>query len=266
MSVRAAESLPDQRPGVMRVTSVELPARPENGVWLVVAVRDTGPGLDPSEQSRLFHRFAQANPQIDSLSGFGLGLFVSRKIVELHDGFIEVDSARGRGSVFSLAIPASRAELPQAPTRLLVPPPTSSTPLISPTSPRPSSQGDSAPPLPRVLVVEGAFNGRGGGADPADNSINARVLMRQLQQNQFTPSVAVNGLVRGACWARRADMLQKALEALQAVDAASASSKPVAFECVLMDIVRRLLLFDEHCDHDSKSRHRSSRSLKIFTH
>ena len=156
MSVRAAESLPDQRPGVMRVTSVELPARPENGVWLVVAVRDTGPGLDPSEQSRLFHRFAQANPQIDSLSGFGLGLFVSRKIVELHDGFIEVDSARGRGSVFSLAIPASRAELPQAPTRLLVPPPTSSTPLISPTSPRPSSQGDSAPPLPRVLVVEGA--------------------------------------------------------------------------------------------------------------
>ena len=156
MSVRAAESLPDQRPGVMRVTSVELPARPENGVWLVVAVRDTGPGLDPSEQTRLFHRFAQANPQIDSLSGFGLGLFVSRKIVELHDGFIEVDSARGRGSVFSLAIPAQRAELPQPPTRLLVPAPQSSAPPISPTSPRPSSGSDSAPSLPRVLIVEGA--------------------------------------------------------------------------------------------------------------
>ena len=154
MSVHAAESLPPQGVGVMRVTTVDLPMRPVDGVWLVVAVRDTGPGLDPSEQSRLFHRFAQANPQIDSLSGFGLGLFVSRKIVELHDGFIEVDSARGRGSTFSLAIPASRAEMP---SRLVVPPAAPSAPLMkSPTSPRPSSQGEVAPVLPRVLIVEGA--------------------------------------------------------------------------------------------------------------
>ncbi|KZV96873.1 hypothetical protein EXIGLDRAFT_732173 [Exidia glandulosa HHB12029] len=82
-----------------------------DGCWLQIAVRDTGPGLSVEDLKKLFERFAQAHPSKDQFSGgHGLGLFVSRHLVSLLDGFIEVESVRGEGATFSFCIPVEQTE------------------------------------------------------------------------------------------------------------------------------------------------------------
>ncbi len=71
--------------------------------WLVVRVKDTGPGIPAAEQATLFQRFRQGN---HTRSGSGLGLHLSRQIVEAHGGTIEVESSVGQGSAFVVRLPA----------------------------------------------------------------------------------------------------------------------------------------------------------------
>jgi signal transduction histidine kinase len=71
-----------------------------------IAVVDTGPGIAPADQARIFDEFQQ----VDSTStrrkgGTGLGLSISRHIVELHGGRITVDSEVGKGSTFRISLP-----------------------------------------------------------------------------------------------------------------------------------------------------------------
>ena len=75
-------------------------------VWL--AVTDTGIGIAPEDQKRIFEKFAQ----VDSSStrrynGTGLGLAIVREYVELHGGAVNVESAPGRGSTFTVRIPVA---------------------------------------------------------------------------------------------------------------------------------------------------------------
>lgn len=73
----------------------------------VVAVHDTGVGIDPVEADRLFKKFARAKgiAQVSS-DGSGLGLFIAKKIVEAHGGEIWIDSeGKGKGSTFAFKIP-----------------------------------------------------------------------------------------------------------------------------------------------------------------
>lgn len=66
-------------------------------------MQDFGPGIPKEEQARLFGQFERlASP---SVSGLGLGLFNSRKIIESHGGTIEVLSSPGCGSVFTVVLP-----------------------------------------------------------------------------------------------------------------------------------------------------------------
>ena len=67
---------------------------------------DTGPGIAPADQARIFDEFQQ----LDSTStrrkgGTGLGLSISRHIVELHGGRITVESEVGKGSTFRISLP-----------------------------------------------------------------------------------------------------------------------------------------------------------------
>lgn len=64
-------------------------------------IRDTGEGIDPQVAQRLFDQFAK----FGDTGGLGLGLFISKKIVEMHGGRIWVDSARGNGARFSFTFP-----------------------------------------------------------------------------------------------------------------------------------------------------------------
>ncbi|MBD2293289.1 hybrid sensor histidine kinase/response regulator [Anabaena sphaerica FACHB-251] len=69
---------------------------------ITIEIADTGPGIPPQEQSTLFERFRQGN---HNLSGSGLGLYLSRRIVEAHQGTISVNSELGKGSVFIVDLP-----------------------------------------------------------------------------------------------------------------------------------------------------------------
>jgi PAS domain S-box-containing protein len=75
-----------------------------NGQWLIVAVRDFGPGIPEAEQALIFGRFKQGASNMAHM-GAGLGLSICKALVELHDGQIRVDSAPGQGSTFSFRIP-----------------------------------------------------------------------------------------------------------------------------------------------------------------
>ena len=72
---------------------------------LVIEVRDTGPGIPPGEQSRLFQPYYLPLSDREHLSGLGLGLALCKHLVELHGGTIWVESEVGRGSTFGFSIP-----------------------------------------------------------------------------------------------------------------------------------------------------------------
>ncbi|MBD1935493.1 MULTISPECIES: hybrid sensor histidine kinase/response regulator [Cyanophyceae] len=69
---------------------------------LIMEVQDTGPGIPAEDQAVLFERFRQGNHK---RSGSGLGLHLSRRIVEAHQGAIEVKSELGKGSLFRIRLP-----------------------------------------------------------------------------------------------------------------------------------------------------------------
>ena len=68
----------------------------------LLSVADSGIGLTPQEQQTVFQKYRQVHS--DS-RGYGLGLFISRQIVEAHGGTLTVSSRPGQGSVFTLALP-----------------------------------------------------------------------------------------------------------------------------------------------------------------
>ena len=67
---------------------------------VLVAVRDSGPGLDPGSPDRLFQAFYTTKPQ-----GMGLGLAISRSIVEAHGGRLWATANESRGAVFQFTLP-----------------------------------------------------------------------------------------------------------------------------------------------------------------
>ena len=86
-------------------------ARPVDGA-LHIEVGDTGIGIPPDEQDNIFTEFYQVNGARQGQKGTGLGLPLTRRLVELHGGTISVESAEGQGSVFSLSIPLRGIDYP----------------------------------------------------------------------------------------------------------------------------------------------------------
>jgi signal transduction histidine kinase len=73
-----------------------------------VSIRDTGVGIAPDDLARLFDKYEQARSRATrSEKGTGLGLYITRQLVELHGGEISVQSEVGKGSTFSFTIPVS---------------------------------------------------------------------------------------------------------------------------------------------------------------
>jgi len=70
-----------------------------------VAVADTGVGIAPADQARVFDEFAQTKDGEQQSEGTGLGLTVAKRLVELHGGRIWVESQPGKGSTFTFALP-----------------------------------------------------------------------------------------------------------------------------------------------------------------
>jgi PAS domain S-box-containing protein len=71
--------------------------------WVLISVQDSGTGIDPEQAKRLFEAFYTTKP-----NGIGLGLSISRSIVESHGGRLSVSPVRPFGSVFQVMLPAAQ--------------------------------------------------------------------------------------------------------------------------------------------------------------
>ncbi|GLQ21486.1 sensor histidine kinase [Algimonas porphyrae] len=94
--------------------AVSLRGRPAEGDmwWLNFFIQDSGIGITPERQNRIFERFEQAQDgQTNTVRGSGLGLAICRELTDLFDGQISVTSAPGQGSTFCVALPMPAVEL-----------------------------------------------------------------------------------------------------------------------------------------------------------
>lgn len=78
-----------------------------SGEAIAVSVADRGRGIDAAEQSFIFDRFYRAQSNPAGVSGTGMGLAISRSIVEAHSGRLSVTSQPGQGSVFTFTLPVA---------------------------------------------------------------------------------------------------------------------------------------------------------------
>lgn len=87
------------------------------GQMVELLVRDTGSGMSPETMRRIFDPFfsTKSGPDASGKGGTGLGLSMCRDIIEAHHGRIRVDSAVGKGTAFTIKLPA--VSTPAAPTR-----------------------------------------------------------------------------------------------------------------------------------------------------
>ena len=164
------------------------------------AVQDTGPGMTAEEQGRIFKRYVQASPKTyKEFGGAGLGLWISRRLVEMHGGAVGLQSLKGVGTVFRLYIKVGRKP-PQARR--------SSTTLVSVNS-SPKQATSVLSPInhvkakrvlgrkPRIMVVEGLrdprFRRRTLICFLLDNNVNLKVLVRLLTNMKCDVTTAGDG-------------------------------------------------------------------------
>lgn len=171
-------------------------------IYIRFKVQDTGCGLTSEEKQILFQRFKQASPRTHAqYGGSGLGLFISKRLAELHGGQIGVSSEAGKGSLFSFFVQARRCGPPSdeeagrlSPIERHLGSDSSLQQQLSPQRQDIASTGGQGASLvatkaskhfdPRktsILVVE-------------DNMINQRVLASQLKKTGCTVYLANDGL------------------------------------------------------------------------
>lgn len=183
-------------------------------VFLTITVTDTGRGLSDSETEKLFHLFTQANPKTyQTYGGSGLGLFISRQLVEMQGGEIGVKSEAGKGSTFQFYVKTrktvSAVQSQRLDFQLLVRQDAikeacavdfeglqkaTNAPKTSSENPGFASQSSTGPPSPHqvpslypniktsfhILVVE-------------DNLVNQKVVTKQLRKSGHVVHVANHG-------------------------------------------------------------------------
>lgn len=92
----------DQGKVTIRLKSTRQSASQSHPSHITLEVQDTGSGIALTDQHHLFERFRQGE---NKRSGSGLGLYLSRRIIEAHQGTISVQSSPGEGSLFTICIP-----------------------------------------------------------------------------------------------------------------------------------------------------------------
>lgn len=151
------------------------------------SVTDTGIGIAPADQARLFEPFTQADETITrNFGGTGLGLTICKRLVELMGGDIELDSEPGRGTTMTFILPlerASAAELPEErdPENVVLPGPAFRRRRPAPSVQAAEEQGT------LVLVVD-------------DHPTNRLVLVRQLDALGYAAETAEDGLQALELW------------------------------------------------------------------
>jgi len=144
------------------VLAARVAGEDETSFRVAIAVRDTGMGISPDQRARLFESFSQADASISRrFGGTGLGLTISKRLVELMGGTIEVESTPGEGSEFRFTVRMGRARAPAKP---------------APAAPSSVPAGH----LLKVLVAE-------------DNVVNQKVVLIMLKHLGIQAELAANG-------------------------------------------------------------------------
>jgi CheY-like chemotaxis protein len=195
-----------------------------DGIYLSMAIKDTGKGLSADEKARLFQRFAQGSPKTYvQYGGSGLGLFISRQITEMMGGEIGVVSEEGQGSTFIFFIKTQIASKPADSLDIVEPQSTSDEQskadsvksLFSKTR-HPELDNDAPPAgLPqraKILIVE-------------DNLVNQKVLNQALTSRGYVVAVANHG----------GEALEQLYKTASSRGADGGGEEP-GFDVILMDI------------------------------
>lgn len=95
---------------------IDLGAR-RDGPWLAFAVADRGPGIPDAERERIFDPFYRRSSAAPDAGGAGLGLSITRGIVEAEAGSVHVSARDGGGSVFTVRVPYVSIEVPNTTER-----------------------------------------------------------------------------------------------------------------------------------------------------
>ena len=165
---------------------VQLLRSTKDGIVARFTVSDTGIGIPPEQQSRLFESFTQGDgSSTRKYGGTGLGLSISKQLVELMDGQLGVESQPGQGSRFWFTANFGKAPVTAAapaPPKRPVPTPTAPAPPSVPKVPIPSvpEKSNGGPRKLRVLLAE-------------DNEINQRIALRLLEKLGLGADAVDNG-------------------------------------------------------------------------
>jgi signal transduction histidine kinase/CheY-like chemotaxis protein len=87
------------------VTLLASMEKDKNKTYLILSVKDTGPGIKEKDKEKIFNEFYRLEYIGVGIEGLGLGLNISNKLVQLLGGAIEIDSTFGKGSIFTVRIP-----------------------------------------------------------------------------------------------------------------------------------------------------------------
>ena len=162
--------------GSVRVRASTAPLG-QGATRVTIAVTDTGLGLTGEQRARLFQPFAQADSSTTRrFGGTGLGLSIVRRLAELMDGDVGVESVAGKGSTFTVTLVLKAAPADSPLQGLLRPAPKQTTPKVKRSA------------RLRVLVVD-------------DHPVNREVLVRQLDLLGVSADSATDGVEALAAWA-----------------------------------------------------------------
>ena len=164
---------------------VDLSVQPApDGQYVCLTVSDTGIGISPENQGKLFQPFVQLDSKLSrQYNGTGLGLSLVRRLAELHGGSVQLESTLGQGSRFTVLLPRRVAE-----------PPAPATPVtMAPAAPAPV-EPVAAASRPVVLLAE-------------DNPMNREIIVTYLTAKGFCVVTAENGEEA----VRRAQAIQPAI-------------------------------------------------------
>jgi PAS domain S-box-containing protein len=139
-----------------------------------IGIRDTGPGISENQKSQLFQPFNRLGAENSTIEGTGIGLVITRRLMDLMQGHLEVDSVPGKGSTFWIELPDVQLLEAQAADS------------VEPGSSKESTQ-TMPTGMPRILVAE-------------DNKVNLLLIEAQMEELEYQADFVENGVEALKLW------------------------------------------------------------------